>query len=279
MMQLLHRQGLGSSPTHLEGVSGSTAPCQTVILPNWVDNISDLSIILVEGTNTGTLLVWWEPDLMNTRMKRIWWRPPSCWGRPRRNSGTVSTLSHTSSPSLLGAPPTRDTSVTRWVSTTGVSSPKPQPWKPLALLGAARRFLSWQLAFFSGVSLLSPRYYQDFSFQEFPPWCSGNESDWEPWGFGFNPGLHSVGWGSGIAVNCGVGHRRDSDLAWLWCRLAATAPIWLLAWEFLYATGMALKNKTNKPHTTTTTKPNLHLGISFLNYRKSKMKEKNPERS
>ena len=32
----------------------------------------------------------------------------------------------------------------------------------------------------------------------------------------------------------------------LWCRLAATAPIWPLAWELPYAAGVALKSKTNK---------------------------------
>ena len=38
----------------------------------------------------------------------------------------------------------------------------------------------------------------------------------------FDPWPHSAGQGSGIAVSCGVGHRRGSDLAWLWlwCRLA-----------------------------------------------------------
>ena len=47
-----------------------------------------------------------------------------------------------------------------------------------------------------------------------------NESDWEPWGCGFNPWP----WGSGIAMSCGVDCRRGSDLAllWLWCRPAAT---------------------------------------------------------
>ena len=36
----------------------------------------------------------------------------------------------------------------------------------------------------------------------------------------------SVGWGSRIAVNCGVGCRCDLDptLLWLWRRLAAVAP-------------------------------------------------------
>ena len=38
-------------------------------------------------------------------------------------------------------------------------------------------------------------------------------------------------------MSCGVGRRRGSDLAllWLWCRLAATAPIRPLAWEPPYA--------------------------------------------
>ena len=33
------------------------------------------------------------------------------------------------------------------------------------------------------------------------------------------------------------------DLASLWCRLAAAAPIRPLAWEFPYAAGVALKRK------------------------------------
>ena len=36
---------------------------------------------------------------------------------------------------------------------------------------------------------------------EFPLWCSRNESDWEPWGCGFDPWPHSVGYGSGVAVS------------------------------------------------------------------------------
>ena len=62
------------------------------------------------------------------------------------------------------------------------------------------------------------------------------------------------GLGSGIAVSCGVGCRGGSDLAWLWlwCRLAATAPTGLLAWESPYAAAAALKRqkiKTKKPPT------------------------------
>jgi len=49
-------------------------------------------------------------------------------------------------------------------------------------------------------------------------------------------------------MNCGVGHRRGSDLAllWLWCRLAAAALIRPLAWEFPYAVGAALKRHKKK---------------------------------
>ena len=48
-------------------------------------------------------------------------------------------------------------------------------------------------------------------------------------------------------MSCGVGHRRSLDLAllWLWCRLAATAPIRPLAWEPPNAVGVALE-KTKK---------------------------------
>jgi len=53
-----------------------------------------------------------------------------------------------------------------------------------------------------------------------------------------------VGCGFGIAVSYGVGGRYGSDLVllWLWCRLAAVAPIRPLAWEPPYAVGVALKS-------------------------------------
>ena len=46
-------------------------------------------------------------------------------------------------------------------------------------------------------------------------------------------------------MSCGVGHRDGSDpvLLWLWCRVAAAAPIRPLAWELPYAAGVALKKK------------------------------------
>ena len=45
-----------------------------------------------------------------------------------------------------------------------------------------------------------------------------------------------------IAMSCGVDRRCGSDLAllWLWHKLAAAAPIRLLAWEPPYASGEAL---------------------------------------
>ena len=87
---------------------------------------------------------------------------------------------------------------------------------------------------------------------EFPSWRRGNESNWEPWGGGFDPWPHSVGWGSGVAMSCGVGSRcgSDSALLWLWCRPAARAPIRPLVWEPSCAAGVALKRQnkqTKKP--------------------------------
>ena len=49
-------------------------------------------------------------------------------------------------------------------------------------------------------------------------------------------------------MSCGVGHRQGPDpvLLWLWCRLAAVAPIGPLAWERSYAAGAALKRQKKK---------------------------------
>ena len=56
-----------------------------------------------------------------------------------------------------------------------------------------------------------------------------------------------MGWGSGIAMSCGVDHRCGLDLAllWLWHRPVATAIIRPLAWEHPYAIGVA-PEKTKK---------------------------------
>ena len=45
-----------------------------------------------------------------------------------------------------------------------------------------------------------------------------------------------------------VGWRLGSDLVllWLWYRSAGTGPIWPLAWELAYATGVALKRQKEK---------------------------------
>ena len=53
--------------------------------------------------------------------------------------------------------------------------------------------------------------------------------------------------GSGVATNCGIGHRCGSDLVlpWLWCRPAAAAPTQSLVQGLLYAADMSIKRKTN----------------------------------
>ena len=53
-----------------------------------------------------------------------------------------------------------------------------------------------------------------------------------------DPWPHLVGWGSIIAMSCGVAPRRglDPTLLWLWHWPAAVAPIRPLAWELPYAT-------------------------------------------
>ena len=57
-----------------------------------------------------------------------------------------------------------------------------------------------------------------------------------------------MGYISGVAVNCGVGHRCSSDpaLLWLRCGLAAAALIQPLAWESTYVEGVALKKKRKR---------------------------------
>ena len=62
------------------------------------------------------------------------------------------------------------------------------------------------------------------------------------------PGLTWWVKGSGIAMSCGVSHRRGSDpaLLRLWCRLVAIALFPPLAWELPYAMGLALKRQIKK---------------------------------
>ena len=78
-----------------------------------------------------------------------------------------------------------------------------------------------------------------------PVVAQGNEPNWYLWWHGFGPWPCSVGYGSSIAVSCGVGCRQGSDpkLLWLWYRPAATAPIGPLAWEPSYAVGATLKRQ------------------------------------
>ena len=57
---------------------------------------------------------------------------------------------------------------------------------------------------------------------------------------------------------CRLQTRLDPALLWLWCRPAAVAPIPFLAWEPPYATGAALKTKTNKNPPTRKANPEDH---------------------
>ena len=70
------------------------------------------------------------------------------------------------------------------------------------------------------------------------------------------PWPRSVSKGSGVAVSCSVGHRcgLDAMWLWLWCRLAAIAPIRPLVWEPPYAIDVALKSKKTKYKTNKQTK-------------------------
>ena len=59
------------------------------------------------------------------------------------------------------------------------------------------------------------------------------------------PGLNpNASEGSSITMSCGIGWRHSPDpaLLWLWYRPAAIVPIPPLAWELLYARGVALKS-------------------------------------
>ena len=57
------------------------------------------------------------------------------------------------------------------------------------------------------------------------------------------PGLAQWVKGFSIAVSCGIGRRRSSDLELLWCRPVTTVPIRHLAWELPCVTGVAIKEK------------------------------------
>ena len=57
-----------------------------------------------------------------------------------------------------------------------------------------------------------------------------------------------MGYGSDVAVICGIGGRLGLDpaLLWLWHRPAAATPIRPLAWEPPYAADVALKRQKRK---------------------------------
>ena len=58
--------------------------------------------------------------------------------------------------------------------------------------------------------------------------------------------FHPLLSGLRIAMCCSLDHRYGSDLALLWRRPAATAPIQPLTWELPYAASTALKSKKLK---------------------------------
>ena len=101
---------------------------------------------------------------------------------------------------------------------------------------------------------------------EFSLWYSINKSVWYPRGYRFDPWSCSVDQGPGVAMSYGIGHRHGSDptFLWLWCRLAAAAPIRLLAWEFPYAMDVALKKKKKKPASSFSYLRNLLFGETEL---------------
>ena len=67
-------------------------------------------------------------------------------------------------------------------------------------------------------------------------------------------------------MSYGVGHRCGSDpeLLWLWCRLAAVAPIQPLAWEPPYAKGTALEKAKRPKKTERKKEKNAAFQIGFL---------------
>ena len=79
-----------------------------------------------------------------------------------------------------------------------------------------------------------------------------------------------MGYGSGVAMSCGVGHRCGSDLMLLclWHKpvAVAVAPIRPLAWETPYAMGSALKSQKRKKERSQRNKSSLwyHLCVESM---------------
>ena len=59
------------------------------------------------------------------------------------------------------------------------------------------------------------------------------------------PGLTQWAKDLAFAMGSSVGRRHSSgpELSWLWCRLVAAVPVWLLDWELSHAVGAVLRNK------------------------------------
>ena len=83
-------------------------------------------------------------------------------------------------------------------------------------------------------------------------------------------------------MSCGIGHRLSLDpaLMWLWHRMAVSATIQSLAWEFPYATGVALKGqKRKKLNLTLSMYSHMKLGGARLDGRTIDRKKRSPSTS
>lgn len=112
---------------------------------------------------------------------------------------------------------------------------------------AQRNPMSWRVA---ALAHGDTRIFSSiFSLEEFPLWLSGFRA-WQSVseGMGSIPGLFQLGWGSGIATSCRVGHRFGLYLAfpWLWFRPAASNSTPSLGTSISYWFGLKKKKKKEK---------------------------------